>query len=63
MRSTRTDAHGRFQLTLPAGRYLIRATNIGPYRSTATQAVTVTESHPAAVTLLLDTGIRQPTSR
>jgi hypothetical protein len=43
---------------LPVGTYSIQATNIGEYRSTATQTVTVTGSHPVTVTLLLDTGIR-----
>lgn len=56
--STRTDARGGFRLTLPVGDYSIQATNIGGYRSTATQAVTVTASRPVSVTLLLDTGIR-----
>ncbi|MEO8750914.1 MAG: carboxypeptidase-like regulatory domain-containing protein [Allobranchiibius sp.] len=56
--STRTDARGDFRLTLPVGTYSIQATNIGEYRSTATQTVTVTGSHPVTVTLLLDTGIR-----
>jgi len=56
--STRADARGRFEMTLPAGRYLIRATNVGGYRSTAEQAVTVSASDPATVTLIVDTGIR-----
>jgi Carboxypeptidase regulatory-like domain len=56
--STRTDVRGGFRLTLSVGDYSIQATNIGGYRSTATRAVTVTASHPVAVTLLLDTGIR-----
>lgn len=56
--STRTDAHGAFRLRLPVGDYSIQATNIGGYRSTATRAVTVTDSRPVTVTLLLDTGIR-----
>jgi hypothetical protein len=49
---------GGFRLTLPVGDYSIQATNIGGYRSTATQAVIVTASRPVTVTLLLDTGIR-----
>jgi hypothetical protein len=49
---------GGFRLTLPVGDYSIQATSIGGYRSSTTQSVTVTNSRPAAVTLLLDTGIR-----
>jgi len=56
--STRTDAHGDFRLTLPVGRYLIRATNVGGNRSTTTDTVTVTAGHASTITLLLDTGIR-----
>jgi hypothetical protein len=56
--STRTDVRGGFRLTLPVDDYSIQATNFGGYRSTATRAVTVTESRPVNVTLLLDTGIR-----
>jgi hypothetical protein len=56
--STRSDVRGGFGLTLPVGDYSIQATNIGGYRSTATHAVTVTESRPVTVTLVLDTGIR-----
>jgi chorismate synthase len=44
-------------LTLPIGDYVIRATNIGGYRSTATQTVTVTASGAVTVSLLLNTGI------
>ena len=56
--STRTDVRGGFRLTLPVGDYSIQASNIGGYRSIATRDVTVTESRPVNVTLLLDTGIR-----
>jgi len=45
-------------MTLPAGRYLIRATNIGGYASTADQLVSVTRAQTVTVTLVLDTGIR-----
>jgi Carboxypeptidase regulatory-like domain len=56
--ATRTDAAGRFLVTLPAGRYLIRATNVGGYRSTAARTVTVAPTGPVSLTLVLDTGIR-----
>ena len=56
--SSTTRADGRFSMTLPAGRYLIRATNIGGYASTADQLVSVTRAQTVTVTLVLDTGIR-----
>lgn len=56
--TTRTDARGGFRLTLPAGRYVLEATNPGGYRSKAADTVTVIASQPLTVTLLLDTGIR-----
>ncbi len=56
--SSTTSADGRFSMTLPAGRYLIRATNIGGYASTADQLVSVTRAQTVTVTLVLDTGIR-----
>lgn len=55
--STLTDSNGAFHLTLPDGRYLIRATNIGGYASTATEHVIISDS-PVQITLILDSGIR-----
>lgn len=55
--STITDNTGAFQLTLPDGRYLIRATNVGGYASTATQEVDISDT-PNHVTLIVDSGIR-----
>lgn len=55
--STITDTTGAFQLTLPYGRYLIRATNVGGYASTATQKVAVSDT-PNHITLIVDSGIR-----
>lgn len=55
--STTTDNTGAFQLTLPAGRYLIRATNVGGYASTAYQEVAISDT-PAEITLVVDSGIR-----
>ncbi|WP_247048785.1 carboxypeptidase-like regulatory domain-containing protein [Arthrobacter rhizosphaerae] len=54
--STITDTTGAFQLTLP-DRYLIRATNVGGYASTATQEVAISDT-PNHVTLIVDSGIR-----
>jgi Carboxypeptidase regulatory-like domain len=56
--STHTDIRGQFRLSLTPGNYLLRAANVGQYRSTASHSVTVTIGHPVSVTLLLDTGIR-----
>ncbi|MDQ0635012.1 hypothetical protein QFZ40_002921 [Arthrobacter pascens] len=55
--STITDNDGAFQLTLPDGRYLIKATNVGGYASTATQEVAVSDA-PRHITLVVDSGIR-----
>lgn len=58
--STRTDAAGRFRLALRPGRYVIRATNVGGYASTAQRQVIV-DAHqgPAPVIrLVVDSGIR-----
>ena len=53
--STTTDATGRFQLTVPAGMYVITARNVG-YASHTTQMITVTG--PIDVPLVVDSGIR-----
>jgi Carboxypeptidase regulatory-like domain len=53
--STTTDATGNFQLTVPAGTYVIRAHNVG-YASQVTQMITVTG--PMDVPLVVDSGIR-----
>jgi hypothetical protein len=56
--STKTDRRGHFRLSLPPGTYLIRATNVGGYRSTAQKQVGLTSAHRVSITLLLDTGMR-----
>ena len=55
--STITDSTGAFQLALPEGRYVIQATNVGGYASTATQEVAVSGT-PNHITLIVDSGIR-----
>jgi hypothetical protein len=55
--STLTDAEGAFSLTLPDGRYVIRATNVGGYASTASEPVAVSDN-PVRITLIVDSGIR-----
>jgi hypothetical protein len=55
--STTTDSTGAFRLALPDGRYLIRATNVGGYASTATQEVAVSDT-ASHITLVVDSGIR-----
>lgn len=55
--STRTDSAGSFQLTLPDGRYVITATNVGGYPSTAAKNVNVSGAN-VRITLILDSGIR-----
>jgi len=54
---TTSDQRGQFRLTLPAGHYLIRATNPGGYSSTASEEVTVA-TVPVQITLTVDSGIR-----
>jgi hypothetical protein len=55
--STLTDDTGAFRLTLPDGRYVIRATNVGGYASTATEQVIISDT-PIHITLIVDSGIR-----
>jgi hypothetical protein len=55
--STRTDSAGFFHLTLPHGRYVIKATNVGGYPSIAAENVNVSGA-PVHITLILDSGIR-----
>jgi len=55
--STTTDRIGAFRLTLPAGHYIIRATNPGGYASSAARKVDVT-TMPMQITLVVDSGIR-----
>ena len=55
--STLTDTSGAFSLTLPAGRYVIKATNVGGYASTASEPVVVSDN-PVYITLIVDSGIR-----
>lgn len=54
----RTRADGGFTFQLPAGEYLLRATNTGGYRSTTEQLATVATGRTTRVTLVLDSGIR-----
>jgi hypothetical protein len=56
-RSTTTDAAGAFSITLPDGGYVIRATNVGGYASTASADVVITDQ-PVHITLVVDSGIR-----
>lgn len=55
--STLTDTAGAFSLTLPDGRYVIKATNVGGYASTASESVVVSDN-PVHITLIVDSGIR-----
>ena len=55
--STRTDSAGAFHLTLPDGRYVITATNVGGYPSTSAETVSISDA-PVRITLILDSGIR-----
>jgi hypothetical protein len=55
--STLTDSSGAFHVTLPYGHYVIKATNVGGYASTATDDVSVS-GVPVRITLILDSGIR-----
>ncbi|MDT4938951.1 MAG: hypothetical protein QOG80_2622 [Pseudonocardiales bacterium] len=56
--ATKSDGRGGFRLTVPPGSYTITATNVGAYRSTATQQVVVAPGQTVSISLLLDTGIR-----
>ena len=53
-----TAPDGSFRLRSRPGRFVVRATNVGNYRSTASQAVTLRARKTETVRLLLDTGIR-----
>jgi hypothetical protein len=55
--SASTDTAGAFSLTLPDGRYVIKATNVGGYASTATEDVVISDN-PVHITLIVDSGIR-----
>ena len=52
------DQHGRFRLRAPAGQFVLRATNEGGYRSTASHVVRLTPGTTTTVSLQLVTGIR-----
>ena len=56
--STHTGAGGRFQLSLDAGRYVIRATNPGGLASIAQKIVDVAAGVTMPVRLVVDSGIR-----
>ena len=55
--STLSDTAGAFSLTLPDGRYVIRATNVGGYASTADKPVAISDD-PVHIRLIVDSGIR-----
>lgn len=55
--STLTDSTGAFHLTLPDGRYVIRASSVGGYASTASEPVVISDT-PCHITLVVDSGIR-----
>lgn len=55
--SASTDTAGAFSLTLPDGRCVIEATNVGGYASTATKDVVISDN-PVHITLIVDSGIR-----
>jgi len=56
--STHTGAGGRFQLSVEAGRYVIRATNTGGLATTAEKTVEVAPGATILVRLVVDGGIR-----
>jgi hypothetical protein len=53
-----TDDQGRFVTVVPAGSLLVRATNVGGYRSTAEQRVEAAAGGTVTVRLVVDSGIR-----
>jgi hypothetical protein len=55
--STLTDTAGAFNLTLADGRYVIKASNVGGYASTASKHVVISDK-PVHITLIVDSGIR-----
>ena len=56
--STHTGAGGRFQLSVDAGRYVIRATNTGGLATTAQKIVDVTAGATIRARLVVDSAIR-----
>ena len=58
--STHSGGGGRFRLTLSAGQYVIRATNVGALHTTAQRQVTVDghEGPAIVIRLVVDSGIR-----
>jgi Carboxypeptidase regulatory-like domain len=56
--STHTAAGGGFSLRLAPGRYLVTATNVGGFASTAASTVDVRLDTVARLTLTVDSGIR-----
>jgi carboxypeptidase family protein len=55
--STLTDTAGAFSLTLADGRYVIKASNVGGYASTASKIVAISDQ-PVHITLIVDNEIR-----
>jgi hypothetical protein len=56
--ATHTGAAGQFELSVAAGRYLIRATNTGGLATTAQKTVEVAAAATIRVRLVVDSGIR-----
>lgn len=57
VQTVRTDTTGHFSFAARPGGYVLRASNVGGYRSTVERAVVVSGS-TAPVTLRVDSGIR-----
>jgi hypothetical protein len=55
---TRSGSGGAFRLAVAPGTYLVTATNVGGFASTAAASVDVRPGGTASVTLTVDSGIR-----
>ncbi len=58
MTSRAVSASGSFELQLPAGTYVVKATNPGGYPSTVDRSVVVVAGSTQEITLVVDSGIR-----
>lgn len=56
--STRTGAGGRFQLSMDAGRYVIRATNTGSLATMTQKTIDVAAGAIICAELVVDSGVR-----
>lgn len=56
--SAAASSSGSFELQLPAGSYVVKATNPGGYPSTVDQKVVVVAGSTQEITLVVDSGIR-----